>query len=321
MLEEFETVILPITEEDSSFKRIDLFLVAKLPHLSRSLIKKYFEKGFISYDDDTKLELKKSPIVGKEIIINLPPPDDVDIKPQNIPLDILFEDEHLLVINKQAGLVIHPAAGNPDGTLVNAILYHCPNLAGIGHERRPGIVHRLDKGTTGVMVVAKSQPALEGLIKLFSEHDIKRQYEAICVGIKMKQAGTLSSLIGRHKSNRIKMSTITHQGKDAITHYKVLKQFECLSHIEFTLETGRTHQIRVHAAELLKSPLLCDSVYGSIADQQRRIPNHLKSLTKDYEYPMLHAKLLGFIHPITKEELLFEAPPHDDFANVLKEFE
>ncbi len=312
-----EKIQLTINQQDlSEFKRLDAFLANKFPEYSRNLIKKLFEDGHIT--SDTKLELKKMPKAGT--IINFLPPDPVstDLKAENIPLEILYEDEYLMIINKPAGLVVHPAPGNYEGTLVNAILYHCKDLKGIGNEMRPGIVHRLDKGTSGIMVIAKEQKTHEGLVKLFGAHDINRKYEAICLGTKLPDQQTLTSLIGRNPHNRLKMSTKIEHGKNAITHLKTLSHFDKFSHVELTLETGRTHQIRVHLSELLNSPILNDQTYGRSKEEQHFLDHRLKKLLKDYEHPFLHAKQLGFIHPITKEELFFEKDPPDIFQHVLK---
>jgi 23S rRNA pseudouridine1911/1915/1917 synthase len=309
-----------INEEDvQNFKRLDAFLADKFSSFSRTTIKRLFEEG--SFFSDQKIELKKMPKVNTLIKFNEPEIKDTEIIPQDIPLDILFEDDDLIVINKQAGLVIHPAPGNYDGTLVNAILFHCPDLKGIGHERRPGIVHRLDKGTTGVMVVAKSQAAHEGLVKLFSSHDINRKYQALAYGHKIESDITIKSLITRNPNNRLKMTSRTEVGKDAITHLKVLKYFEKFSHVELKLETGRTHQIRVHLSEQLNSPIINDRTYGKIKQESFFLPDKVKTLIKDYEHPFLHAKTLGFVHPITKKEMLFEAKPPKLYQDILDIFE
>src|SRR5690606_11341479 len=203
------------------------------------------------------LSLNKMPAVGTIVSIDVPPPIPLEAKAQNIPLEILFQDEHLAVVNKPAGLVVHPAPGHPDGTLVNAILYHCPDLSGVGGTLRPGIVHRLDKGTSGVMVVAKSQAAHEGLVLLFSKHDIDREYEALVVYEKnrLPKNGRLEASIGRDPKNRQKMAANV-RGKNAITHFSVEKYFSHLAHVKLKLETGRTHQIRVHLSALLQCPIL-----------------------------------------------------------------
>mgnify|MGYP000403131670 CR=1 FL=1 len=317
--EDKETTELEISTGDKEqFKRLDQFLSKKLPQYSRSLIKKLFEDGH--FKSEVKLELKKMPAAGTKILIQPPEFNETDLIPENIPLEILFEDEHLIIINKAAGMVVHPAPGNYTGTLVHAILYHCPSLEGIGNEKRPGIVHRLDKGTSGVMVIAKNQKTHEGLVKLFSTHDINRFYEAITLGSRVPQSKTLESLIGRNPNNRLKMSTKVKEsnGKKALTHMKVLDYFHNFSHVELKLETGRTHQIRVHLSELLNSPILNDETYGRNKEEQKLLPSQLRPLLKEYEHPFLHAKTLGFNHPITNEYIEFTTEPPEIFLNVLK---
>lgn len=318
LLDQIEIVI---SEEDHiTYRRLDQLLSDKIEDLSRSAIKRLFEaeKIFFDEEDSKKLELKKLPPAGSKIIVEIPPPLPIEAKPENIPLDILFEDEHLVIVNKPAGLVTHPAPGNYTGTLVNAILHHCPDLSGIGDKKRPGIVHRLDKGTSGVMVVAKSGKCHEGLVLLFSTHDIIRVYEAVLMSTQIPPSGKIESLINRHPTNRLKMTSKISKGKTAITHYKVLNFYKNFSHVAFKLETGRTHQIRVHASEQLKAPILMDPLYGNPKDHIKRISNELAPILKDYEHPLLHAKTLGFIHPITKKELLFEVKPPEIFLKTLE---
>lgn len=313
LLEEFT-----INEDDlKQFKRLDAFLAKRFPDYSRSLIKRMFQDGLFS--SSVKIELKKMPPLGTTIQFKNPGPTQVDISPQDIPLDILYEDEFLLIVNKAAGMVVHPAPGNPDGTLVNAVLHHCKDLKGIGNELRPGIVHRLDKGTSGVMVVAKDQKCHEGLVKLFSTHDIDRKYQAICLGDKLPSTQILESNIGRSPHNRLKMAINVKNGKEAITHLKVLEYFRYFSHVELTLETGRTHQIRVHLSQLLNTPIINDQTYGRTKEEKNFFPGPIKSLLKDYEHPLLHAKRLGFQHPITGKDLLFEHEPPTIFHNILDE--
>ncbi|MCO4755981.1 MAG: RluA family pseudouridine synthase [Bacteriovoracaceae bacterium] len=312
-----QITVFTISPEDlQAHKRLDSFLAQRFPDLSRSLIKKLFQDKHIL--SDVKLELKKMPAAGTEISFKMPVANPVDIVAQNIPIEILFEDEELIIVNKHAGLVVHPAAGNPDGTLVNAILHHCPDLKGIGNEKRPGIVHRLDKGTSGVMVVAKTQRCHEGLVELFSTHDIDRLYEAISLGARIPPQKTLESEIGRSPHNRLKMSTKVKQGKAALTHMKVLNFFNNFSHVELRLETGRTHQIRVHLSELLNCPILNDPLYGRKNEEKKFYTDSMKVLLKDYEHPFLHAKYLGFIHPITKKRLEFETKPPQIFQDILE---
>lgn len=309
-------ISLVISEDDhKQFKRLDALLAEKLPTLSRSLIKKLYERGHFSSTQN--IELKRMPKIGTEIFFTMPDPTDTDIPAQDIPIEILYEDEHLIIINKEAGLVVHPAPGNPDNTLVNAILFHCKDLKGIGNEKRPGIVHRLDKGTSGIMVIAKNQATHEGLVSLFSKHEIKRQYQAIVRGQNLPEHITLNAPIGRSPHNRLKMATHVKNAKLAITHLNRLEVFQYFSHVELTLETGRTHQIRVHLSELLNAPILNDLTYGKSKEEKYLMGNELRSLLKNYEYPFLHAKLLGFIHPITKKNLLFEKGPPKIFQDAL----
>lgn len=314
-----ETFSFTINDDDkNSYKRLDLFLAHKLPDQSRSFIKMLFEKGHItSRNAKKKIELKKFPAVGTVVDVLIPTPAPADAQPEDIPLEILFEDEYLLIINKPAGIVVHPAPGNYNGTLVNAILFHCDDLKGVGDQKRPGIVHRLDKGTSGIMVVAKEQKCHEGLVKLFSIHDIERKYECLAMGRSFQSGGKLESTIGRHPHNRLKMAVDVRNGKKALTHYKLLTQFNKLAHVELKLETGRTHQIRVHLSQLLKSPILCDPLYGNPKEHLQRVGPDIANIINNYEHPFLHAKILGFVHPITKEKLFFEIDPPEIFQNVL----
>lgn len=305
-------------EDREEFKRLDVYLAQKLPQFSRSTLKRLFEDEEIT--SDIKLTLNKMPPAGTVIEIEIPPPVPSDLIAENIPLEILFEDKHLIIINKPAGLVVHPAPGHYSGTLVNAILYHCPDLKGIGAEKRPGIVHRLDMGTSGVMVVAKDQATHEGLVSLFSVHDIERKYEALVGGQPADHGGTIKTTIGRHPTNRHKMAANVKNGKSAVTHFKVLKQFKGAAHVELRLQTGRTHQIRVHMSQIIHTPVLCDPVYGGSDSHLKRAPESVRQKLIDYPYQLLHAKELGFIHPITKEKLHFTAPPPEIFQAALKAF-
>ena len=310
-----------VSETDrQEFKRLDQFLAERIPTLSRSTIKRLFEEDQISISPEQKLELKKMPAAGSIISVELPPPIPTDLIAEDIPLEVLFEDSHLIIINKPAGLVVHPAPGHYTGTLVNAILYRCPDLKGIGSEKRPGIVHRLDMGTSGVMVVAKDQETHEGLVKLFSTHDIERKYEALCFGTPKSLSGKIETSIGRHPQNRLKMHAGVKDGKRAVTFYKVLNTSEKISHVELKLETGRTHQIRVHLSQILHTPVLCDPLYSDFSGHLKRLPANISEMIKDYPYQMLHAKVLGFIHPITKQELRFEAKPPALFQKVAGTF-
>ncbi len=315
--ENSKVIELSITDEDTkNYKRLDQFLSDKVTDISRTFLKDLFEKGQIT--SSINLELKKMPKSPVTITIVIPPPRPAEAIAQNIPLEIIFEDEHLVFVNKPAGMVTHPAPGNYDGTLVNAILHHCKDIKGVGDQKRPGIVHRLDKGTSGIMVVAKTQKCHEGLVTLFSTHDIDRYYEALVMGTKIPVGGKLESTIGRHPTNRLKMAANVRNGKDAITHYKVLDTFEKISHVQLKLETGRTHQIRVHLSSLLHRPILCDPLYGNPKENLQRLSPELSKLIGEYEYPFLHAKVLGLVHPITGEKLYFEVEAPKIFRDVLK---
>jgi len=304
------------TAEDDTFKRLDQMLVSKCPDLSRTAIKNLFEKGMIT-SDSVKLELKRTPPLNTIIKVTIPAPVPTEAIPENIPLDIIFEDEHLLIVNKVAGMVTHPAPGNYTGTLVNAVLFHCKDLQAIGDKIRPGIVHRLDKGTSGVMVVAKNKKCHEALVEIFSKHDIKRCYEAITLNPNIEKSGELRSYIDRSNRDRKKMANFDKKGKLAITNFKVLEYFKKFTHTELTLETGRTHQIRVHLSGILNAPILMDPTYGNPKNHLNLVNKEISNLIKEYPYPFLHAKLLGFTHPITKEELLFTSPPPKIFLDVL----
>ncbi len=313
-------VSLIITEEDiAKYKRLDVFLTDKLPY-SRNFLKNLFLMDCITSSSDKKLELKKLPPIGTEIIVDIPPPIPSEAVPENIPLEILFEDEHIIIINKEAGIVTHPAPGNYTGTLVNALLYHCPDLKGIGNVKRPGIVHRLDKGTSGVMVMAKTQAAHEKLVLMFSKHELVRKYEALVIGNKLNNGGKLMSNIGRDQFNRLKMHSYAYtssNGKHAVTYYKVINYYEKFSHVELTLETGRTHQIRVHMSNLLNHPILCDDLYGNPPQQRAILGPTFQEVLGNYPYPILHAKMLEFNHPITDEKLSYTTPLPKIFEQVL----
>lgn len=308
---------LVVTQEDQElYRRLDHFLTAKIPGYSRNFLKNLFESDLI-YCEERKVDLKKLPPIGTRIIIEIPPPIDSVAQAENLPLEILFEDEYLVIVNKAAGMVTHPAPGNYTGTLVNAILHHCPDLKGIGNVKRPGIVHRLDKGTSGVMVVAKTQETHEKLVTLFSKHDLTRIYECITVPVPNKPFGKLDSTIGRSPVNRLKMSVGGKTGKRAITHFKTLKTFSRHAHVECKLETGRTHQIRVHLSQLVHAAIFNDELYGNVPQQKKLSSTETLAAMGDYSHPFLHAKILSFVHPITQKLLEFNVAPPLIFQNVL----
>lgn len=294
--------------------RLDRALAELLPDLSRERIKALIVEGQI-VSGGRSLNPSMKVAVGQDYSITLLAPVALDAVAQDIPLDIVHEDADLIVVDKPAGLVVHPAAGNLDGTLVNALLHHCDGqLSGIGGVARPGIVHRIDKDTSGLLVVAKSDKAHEGLARQFKDHSIDRLYAAIVYGIPTPGSGTVDAWIGRSDADRKKMAVHREgRGKHAVTHYRVMERLRSAAMVECRLETGRTHQVRVHMAHL-GHPLIGDPVYG-------RDRKGLKSIleTLGFKRQALHAKRLGFIHPVTEEPLAFDSPLPADMQELLSE--
>ena len=294
--------------------RLDKALAELLPELSRERLKSLIVEGQVTAQGRA-LNPSMKVMAGQAFVITLPPPVEAEAVAQDIPLNIVHEDADLIVIDKPAGLVVHPAAGNLDGTLVNALLHHCRGqLSGIGGVARPGIVHRIDKDTSGLLVVAKSDKAHEGLAQQFKAHSIDRLYAAIVYGIPQPGAGTIDSWIGRSDSDRKKMAVHREgRGKHAITHYRVLDRLRGAALVECRLETGRTHQVRVHMAHL-GHPLIGDPVYG-------RDRKGFKSIleTLGFKRQALHAKRLGFIHPVTGQNLSFDSALPIDMQELLSE--
>jgi 23S rRNA pseudouridine1911/1915/1917 synthase len=285
-------------------KRLDVFLNDEIEDSSRSALQKLIEKGCITVNDkavNKNYKLRE----GDAVAVDMPEPENLSIEAEDIPLDILYEDSDLLVINKPQGMVVHPAPGHYSGTLVNALMYHCGDeLSGINGVMRPGIVHRIDKDTSGILVVAKSDRAHRGLTAQLSEHSMKRLYNAIVYNSFNEDEGTVDKPIGRSQNDRKKMA-IRPDGRNAVTHYRVLKRLGKFNLMEFRLETGRTHQIRVHMASIAH-PLLGDEVYGP-----KKSPFNLKG-------QVLHARVLGFVHPVTNEYMEFESPLPEYFENLIK---
>lgn len=289
---------------DESGERIDKFLSRNYENLSRSYIQKLLKDGNIIVN---KLAVKANYKIasGDVIHIRIPESEPLDILPENIPLDILYEDSDILIVNKPKGMVVHPSPGHYTHTLVNAVLYHCGgNLSGINGVIRPGIVHRIDMNTTGSLLICKNDRAHQILAEQLKEHSITRRYHAIVHGNIKEDSGTVDAPIGRHPADRKKMSTKSQHGRHAVTHYRVLERFGSYTYIECELETGRTHQIRVHMSSI-GHPILGDDVYGPA-----RCPFKLEGQT-------LHAKTLGIVHPSTKEYMEFDAPLPQYFQNLL----
>ena len=294
-----------ITVEDEAGERIDKFLSDELSDRSRSFLQKLIKEQYVKVNDKP-VKASYRLILGDTVSISFPEPEKPDIAAEDIPLDILYEDNDIIIINKPKQMVVHPAPGHYSGTLVNALLYHCQgNLSGINGSLRPGIVHRIDMDTTGSLVVCKNDTAHQSLSAQLKEHSIQRVYEAIVHGILKEDTGCIDAPIGRHPTERKKMSTQTRNGREALTHYRVLERFGAFTHIQCRLETGRTHQIRVHMASI-GHPLLGDTVYGP----------------KKCPFPKLigqtlHADTLGFIHPGTGEYMEFHAPLPEYFTGLL----
>lgn len=290
------------TEEKNKDQRIDKFLSEKLEGKSRSYIQGLIEDGNVKVDGKvvkSNYKLKEN----ETIWLIVPEPVQLEVKPENIELDILYEDEDVIVINKPQGMVVHPAAGNYSGTLVNALLNHCTDLSGINGVIRPGIVHRIDKDTSGVLVIAKNDNAHNRLAEQLKDHSMKRVYNALVEGVLKKDEGTVDAPLARHPVERIKISVVSN-GRRAVTHYRVLERFKSTTLIECRLETGRTHQIRVHMAHI-GHPLVGDPVYG------------YKKQKIKAEGQLLHARLLGFIHPTTGEYMEFQSELPDYFEKVI----
>jgi len=306
-----------IVEEETLPQRLDKYLAATLTDLSRSRIKALHEAGHVTVEgQNVSLSQKIKP--GQTISVCIPPLEEATPTPQNIPLDIVFEDEHIIVINKPAGMVVHPAPGHSGDTLVNALLGHCQDsLSGIGGVKRPGIVHRLDKGTSGLMVVAKSDKAHQHLTAQFAQRTLKRSYLALVWGLPKPHEGTIEGNIGRSKRNRQKMALLRTGGKEAITHYEVIDCFGTLaSLVQCRLETGRTHQIRVHMTESGYS-LIGDPQYGRNPRKlSEKMLKDIKAMTEDNTRPALHAFKLKLIHPVTEQRLSFEVALPDDLSQL-----
>lgn len=303
-----------VLEKDSG-KRLDIFLSEKKNLLSRSQIQKAIKEKRVWINQANQKAAYRI-CSGEVVKINLIDPVPLQTVPENIPIEIIFEDPWIVVVNKPAGMVVHPACGNYSGTLVNALLYHCKTLSGIGGVIRPGIVHRLDKGTSGVLVVAKNDLAHQSLSEQFKKHTVCRKYQALVFGNMDTPAGTIKGLIGRDRIYRKRMSTKPKQGREAVTYWEVKESFHTISHVEATLETGRTHQVRLHLASF-GHPIVGDQVYGSSKKLRSIASKKILDVIKGIKRPLLHAGKLGFLHPEKKDLIVFEARLPDDFLHVL----
>ena len=296
-----------VVEENTQKKRIDSYIVDKNINLSRTAIKRLLDEGKILVNGK-KQKPSYKPEVGDIITIEIPKPEEVELKPQDIPIDVIYEDKDIIVVNKPKGMVVHPANGNPDGTLVNAILAKCKDsLSGIGGEIRPGIVHRLDKDTSGLLIIAKNDQAHINMSKQIQDRKVIKKYIALVKGVIGENTATIDMPIARSTKDRKKMA-VDPKGKEAITHYKVLQRYDKYTLLEIKIDTGRTHQIRVHMS-YIGHPVVGDMQYSNGKNEF------------GIEGQMLHSKYLEFDHPITGKRLKLEAPLPEYFEQVLKELE
>lgn len=285
--------------------RLDACVAKLVDGRSRTYLQQMIEQGCVTVNEESELSKKARVSAGDEIHIELPDPVELDVVPENIPLDIVYEDHHLLVVNKPQGMVVHPAPGNYTGTLVNALMYHCRDLSSINGVVRPGIVHRIDKDTSGLLMVAKDDKAHQGLAEQLKEHTILRKYHALVHGTVKNDEGCIEGAIGRNPANRLQMAVVDRGGKEAVTHYRVLERLNGYTYVELSLETGRTHQIRVHMA-WKGYPLAGDPVYG------------VKKEKIKHAGQILHAKILGFKHPHSGQWMEFDAPLPEYFSTYLE---
>ena len=309
--EETEGRVLTVMVPCDVSKRTDLWLMEQFPEFSRSRIQAFIWQKQITCDGGS-VKASATPRAGQLFEITVPPPTPALPRPENIPLNIIYEDPHCLVLNKPVGLVVHPAVGHPTGTLVNALLHYCRDLKGIGGVERPGIVHRLDKDTSGLIIIAKNDIAMNAFVTLFHDKLITKVYLTLVHGCPDPLDGRIENLMARKPYNRQRMAIVEQNGRKAITNYRVEKKFTAASLVRCQIETGRTHQIRVHMRSL-GCPILGDKAYGRpAADKELPLPP---------DRQMLHAAQLSFIHPVTGAPLSFEAPFPDDFAAVLASLE
>ncbi|NKB38897.1 MAG: 23S rRNA pseudouridine(1911/1915/1917) synthase RluD [Gammaproteobacteria bacterium] len=299
-----------IVTKELSGKRLDQALSQLCPQHSRARLQNWIKQGFVQLDN-ANCRPRDPVSTGQHIDLDAELPEALAFEAENISLDVIYEDKEILVINKPAGLVVHPGAGNPDHTLLNALLYYRPELK---HVPRAGIVHRLDKDTSGLMVVALTPIAHSYLVEQLRLHLVKRQYQAIVQGV-MTAGGTVDAAISRHHIHRKRMA-VKDSGKFAITHYRILKKYPAHTHIQVQLETGRTHQIRVHMAHI-KYPIVGDKVYGGRARQARQNSQHLRELIIAFPRQALHASELNLKHPVTDDLLEFSVAAPEDFLSLL----
>ena len=316
-----------LIQEDEDGKRLDQLLSTLDEIVSRTQAQRLLKSGNVLLNGKAEMSPSRKVRTGQEIMLTIPPPESMEVLSEAGELDILFEDEHLIVINKAAGMVVHPSAGHHSGTLVNYLLHHCQDLSGIGGVLRPGIVHRLDKDTSGILVVAKTDDAHQNLSEQFKEHSVKRQYQTMVWGVPEKEHGVINAALRRHPVRRKDMSIVENEnpeeserekGKYAVTHWRVLQRFEFSALFACRLETGRTHQIRVHLTSI-GHPVIGDPQYGK--SPLKRLPSvsaELSQTIANFRRQALHAEILGFKHPSSSEWVEYSAAIPDDFQQLLK---
>ena len=302
-----QTAIVP---DELGSRRLDQIAVECFPDFSRARLQEWIKQGLLQVDGKTR-KPKEKLIGGEQLVLSVEVEDDESWEPENIPLNVVYEDDDIIVINKPAGMVVHPAAGNRTGTLLNALLFHYPDNASVP---RAGIVHRLDKDTTGLMVVARNLAAHTDLVAQLQDRSVSREYEAVVRGV-LTGGGHVDAPIARHPHNRLKMAVVKG-GKPSITHYRLLKRYENFSHIRLKLETGRTHQIRVHMSHL-HFPLVGDYLYAGGLKLPKGCPETLEEMLRAFRRQALHARKLGLIHPASDEYMEWEIPLPEDFEQLL----
>ena len=306
---------LTVSESDDG-ERLDHFIGAHVPELSRSQAKKLIVEGLVTVNARVaKPSTTLSP--GEKVLVHVPSLKEAVPAPEPIPLDVIYEDADLLVVNKPAGIVVHPAPGWPHGTLVNALLHHCGDELAIGGTKRPGIVHRLDKDTSGVLVVAKNDSSYRSLAKQIKDRSAERVYLALVAGVPKESQGKIDAPIGRSIGDRKRMAVTGVRGRTAVTNFRVKERFNGAALLEVKLDTGRTHQIRVHMT-FIGHPILGDAKYGGAGRTMETFPEEVMAAIKGLKGQALHAASLGFVHPSTGERVCFEAPPREDFAALLE---
>lgn len=305
-----------VTKNSDQGKRLDLFLKENL-NLSRARIQSLIKNACIRHEGNILDKSSHKLAANIKLEITIPEIKESTIEAEDIAIKILYEDEDILIIDKDAGQVVHPAAGHESGTLVNALLFHCQDLSGIGGEKRPGIVHRLDKGTSGLILIAKNENSHQDLSSQFKNRSINKTYQAFCLGVFSKNTGRIEFPIGRSPHDRKKMGIQSKQSREALTDFKVLKQYDQMAWVELYPKTGRTHQLRVHL-KAIHHPILCDPEYGEKLKFIKKMDPRIIKILSQHPYQLLHACKIDFMHPHKKRRMIFESPLRDEMQNLIQ---